>query len=123
LLERIHDENGIRVEQLLKALQTHAPAVLSTWIGRVKLLAEKVKTIHWQEDIWNVPGAPRISLLIDNAAMGYEGLDDDEYFTTARLEVSDRVAIPPHHWRPDLYPNHKMLDGHITRHCYMMADD
>jgi hypothetical protein len=120
LLERIHNAGGIRVSELLAALDRYAPVILSTWIQRVKDLAKKVETGHWQEDIWNVPGAPRISILLDNTDMGSDAFDDDVYLDRVRHDLCD--LNHPYWGRPDIYPIHEMLDGHITRFHYVVAD-
>ena len=118
LLQRLHNKDGIRVGEVLAALEEHASAVLSRWRECADALAEDVCRGHWQEDIWDVPGVPRISLLLDNADMGQESLDNDKDY----IDSISRDLSGPDYWdRRDQHPIHSTLDGHITRHCYMFA--
>jgi hypothetical protein len=116
LLTRVRNESGVRVGQIIAALKDHA----ATWTTRAEKLANQISTRHWQEDVWQVPGAPHFSLLLDSEAMGDEGIDEE-------AEVSRMFETPLSIGFVNIdfdtfYPSCEMLCGHITRHCYMYAD-
>jgi hypothetical protein len=126
LLTRLHNDLGITIGEVFAALEEHATTVLSTWTARAHELADQVKTGHWQEDIWNVPGAPRFSILLDNSAMGQDDFDPekenqrmiDNIVNNRIYHVDDVTNLTPE----THYPKSTLFEGHITRHCYMFAD-
>jgi hypothetical protein len=69
LLLRIHDDQGIRVEQLLTALNHSCPAVLESWLEQAEELKSHIPGTHWIDDIWGLPGAPKIFIYLDNSQM------------------------------------------------------
>jgi hypothetical protein len=73
-LERIHNEEGIRIEQLLRALNRQYRGALSIWNTQVADLKEKVRTGHWIDDIWTVPIRPMVYVIMDNPRMR-QGVD------------------------------------------------
>jgi hypothetical protein len=120
LLKRVRNDSGVHIGQIIAALKDHAATVLSTWTTRAEKLANEVSTRHWQEDVWQVPGAPRFSLLLDSEAVGDEGIDEDAEI--ARMSDTPlRIGFENIDF-DTFYPSCQMLHGHITRHCYMYAD-
>lgn len=84
LLGRIHNPEGLRVNEFLSALEQYYPIVFHAWLYRAYRLREQVAWRHWIDDIWYVPGAPELVLLLDNCAMKAEE-DGLEYgFHTSR---------------------------------------
>jgi hypothetical protein len=112
LLGRVRNDEGIRVREFITALKSYAPRVLSAWTERVKQLQSKVATGHWTDDIWNVPGQPRITLLLDNAAMLSDSFDNREF-----------MRGPADPWRNANTILQSTFCGHITRPFLLLADD
>jgi hypothetical protein len=112
LLGRVRNDEGIRIGELIAALKSYAPRVLSAWTERVEQLQSKVATGHWTDDIWNVPGQPRITLLLDNAAMQVDTFDE--------LEFSQSPDNP---WRDANTILHSTFCEHITRPFLLLADE
>ena len=70
LLARICKDDGIRIAELLEALEEVAPKVLSTWTMYAQHLHDiLIPTSHWIDDVWCMPGAPKVVIHLDNAAM------------------------------------------------------
>jgi hypothetical protein len=120
LLTRVRKDSGVRVGQIIAALKGHAATVLSTWTTRAENLADQVSGAHWQEDVWQVPGAPRFSLLLDSEAMGNEGIDEDAEIARM-LDTTMRIGYENIDY-DTFFTSCEKLRGHITRHCYMYAD-
>jgi hypothetical protein len=123
LLSRVRNDEGVRIEQVLAALEEHAATVLESWIGRAEKLANHANHGHWQEDIWQVPGTPRFTLLLDSTEMGDGGMDD--YAEAAQItEYLDAIGLDHQGpWDMESWVlMTKMLHGHITRHCHLFAD-
>ena len=98
LLGRIQDPQGIRVGQLFTALREHSSTVSSAWIDQAtKYIVEKGIAIgHWVDDIWLVPGRPKMVLLLDNKEMR-DGIDihwhvSRPMYVTARALREEREA-------------------------------
>ncbi|KAF2873626.1 hypothetical protein BDV95DRAFT_488823, partial [Massariosphaeria phaeospora] len=58
-----------RFTQLLAALQEVSTTTLSTWLREAEELKELVRTGHWVDNVWLIPGAPKLLLLLHNGAM------------------------------------------------------
>jgi hypothetical protein len=122
LLTRLHNNDGVRVDELIAAMEAHAQTLLATWINRAEGLTKQAGNGHWQEDIWTVPGTPRFELLLDASGMGQDYFDEeqaDNRFTdpeNTMLIRADGFDL----WEFLGHP--RSLEGHITRHCYMWAD-
>ena len=84
LLGRIHNPEGLRVNEILSAFGQYSPIVLRTWIYRAHRLREQVAWGHWIDDIWCVPGALKLVPLLDNCAMKTEGDGLDYGFHISR---------------------------------------
>jgi hypothetical protein len=132
LLARIRNDKGVRIDQMFAILDEHAATVLESWTSRAEKLANHANDGHWQEDIWHVPGTPRFTLLLDSAAMGDDGLDDysDAALIKADMDAVDLASrdLATFHQRDwhsvteSWVVTTRILDGHITRHCYLFAD-
>jgi len=111
LLTRIRNDQGVRVSELLYALQQVAPIVLETWFKNTEWLVGEILQAHWIDDIWNVPGAPTIHIYLDNVDMS----DDVHMFKSiASAEEVDAWSTAN--------PLVLGLSSHITRAALMSSE-
>jgi hypothetical protein len=83
-LERINDEDGIRIGQLLRALVRQSGRIISTWTQQTQRLKHTVRTGHWIDDVWNLPGWPTVYIMLDHMEMR-EGLEPGFHATREGL--------------------------------------
>ncbi|KAI4620959.1 hypothetical protein J4E83_005322 [Alternaria metachromatica] len=105
LLRRLRRDDGIRVIDLLIALETIKSTVLSNWTKDAEKLREQVKKSHWIDNIWTLPGSPTIRIYLDNGLMA----DEPPY---AAEGIADRDHYS-HPFRGDTYK---------FRRAYMIAE-
>ncbi|KAF2117056.1 hypothetical protein BDV96DRAFT_598001 [Lophiotrema nucula] len=65
-LTHLHDKDGIRTITLLNALDQVTNLVIERWVGYAKQLRQWISGGHWKYDVWTVPGAPKIVILLSN---------------------------------------------------------
>jgi hypothetical protein len=82
LLRRVRRDNGIRIADLLEALEATAPELMSRWMVNAEELREKVKEAHWIDDLWKIPGTPRFRIYLDRADMSDEKVHVDSCLST-----------------------------------------
>ncbi|KAF2830699.1 hypothetical protein CC86DRAFT_316215 [Ophiobolus disseminans] len=93
LLLRLRNDEGIRVAELLDAMESVAPTVLETWRSSTQfLLDHRLKNAHWIDNIWFLPGVPRLSLHLDHTDMSDEVIDYDGMTTFHGVDVADAQA-------------------------------
>lgn len=97
--------------ELVAVLQSYSDKVLSSWVERVEELLSKVATGHWVDDIWNVTGQPRITILLDRTNIIDERADDRDIV----------VEYPNGTMTEGLLP--RTFRGHTTRPVLMVAND
>jgi len=111
LLTRIRNDQGVRISELLNALQQVAPIVLETWFKSTEWLVGEILQGHWIDDIWKVPGAPTIRIFLDNVDMS----DDVHMFSSC--DSAEEV----HAWWT-ANPLVLGLSSHITRAALMKSE-
>ena len=112
LLKRIRNNNGIRVAELLDALQSCAPQLLAKWVKCAEHLRKNVtETGHWVDNVWLIPGTPRFRIHLDSC------------------DMSDEVPYANAVWTPEMARDAETLIGaslgyqaHITSTAYMSAE-
>jgi hypothetical protein len=73
-LERINEKNGIRINQLLRALKRQSRQIIFMGTQQAEDLREKVRTGHRIDDDWHERGWPTVFIILDNSERS-EGLD------------------------------------------------
>ncbi|KAI4642946.1 hypothetical protein J4E93_007015 [Alternaria ventricosa] len=108
-LRRLRREDGIRIGDLVEALQEAAPTMHSKWMQRAGQLREQVKQGHWIDDLWKIPGAPRFQIHLDRCDM------TDEYspkkFPQGWMNAPEEAAVLAQLGSA----------AHITRDAYICA--
>jgi len=112
LLVRVRNDEGIRIAELLAALESVAPTVLETWRFNTQfLLDHRLKNAHWLDNVWLFPGVPRLSIHLDHTDMSDEVIDYQAMKTFADVDAAEAVAQEKMGYR-----------HHITRVAYMCAE-
>ena len=111
LIARVRIDHGVRVDEFVDALQNSSPLILDTWLMNADRLVEEIKRAHWIDDIWTIPGAPKIRVYLDNVGM---------------LDEHDVINLAP---SPDEFQAYDAsrasvlgLSSHITRAAQMKAE-
>ncbi|KAF2824861.1 hypothetical protein CC86DRAFT_420177 [Ophiobolus disseminans] len=92
LLVRLHNDKGITIGEVVRALNENTPRLYSAWLERAADLRSKISTGHWQEDIWHVPSSPRFYLMLDSSAMDQEWIGDQEH--SAQIQLAMTNGLP-----------------------------
>jgi hypothetical protein len=112
LLARICNDDGISISELVNVLENVAPTVLSTWRREAQNLYDRVARSHWIDDIWFLPGKPRIRIYLDNVDMSTAYFDFEallEGFNGLQLATGAAAAKMGYNFHP-------------TRVAYMVAE-
>lgn len=123
LCKRIRNPDGIRVSDLIDALNECAPIVLQTWGEQAKRLHEEVQIAHWIDDIWKLPASPQFRIYLDNTEMSDKEIRDAEPIPSEAYTLADDV-----HWynmdQAAKRTAHATMEyaAHITRAAYMAAE-
>ena len=112
LLERIRNDNGIQVAELLDALTTCAPEMLAKWVECAEHFRKRITDDgHWVDNVWLIPGTPRFRIHLDNCAMPDE-VPDIGTVNTIQLANAAEAA----------FGASLGYQAHITRTAYMSAE-
>jgi hypothetical protein len=112
LLRRVRRDDGIRITDLIEALEATAPELMSKWMVNAEELREKVKEAHWIDIIWKIPGTPRFRIYLDRADMSDEKVHADSLRSTDAAIWSAAITAAEATLG---YP------AHTTRTAYMSA--
>ena len=107
-IRRLRRDDGIRIGDLVEALQEAVPIIHSTWMQRAEQLRERVKQGHWIDDFWKIPGTPRFRIHLDRCDMTDEYLPEkfpQEWWNAPEAAVVEQFGSA----------------AHITRDAYMCA--
>ena len=93
LLKRICNNDGIRISELINTLVQVAPEALSKWTAHAQHFHDVVvPTSHWFDNIWRMPGAPKIAIRLDNAAIPSSDFDFNELAIQSGFNEAQRAA-------------------------------
>ncbi|KAF2117472.1 hypothetical protein BDV96DRAFT_644886 [Lophiotrema nucula] len=76
LLKPIHNDNGIRVGEIVHALRIHSFTLRILWLEEARRLKEQFATSHWRDNIWHLLGRPKFYIMLDNSSIGNILMDD-----------------------------------------------
>lgn len=82
LLTRIHREDGVRIGDVLEALQDVHAEVLSLWQSDAKKLTQSLQQPDWttftfqdrKEQVWKASGFPKVLIFLENSRDRNEAL-------------------------------------------------
>ncbi|KAI4925391.1 hypothetical protein J4E85_007270 [Alternaria conjuncta] len=107
----IRNDQGVRIAELLDALQRFAPVLLETWFKNTEWLVGEIRQAHWIDDIWTIPGAPTFRIYLDNVDMS-----DDAHLIDLNPSGEEIDAFMTAN------PLVLGLSSHITRAAQMNAE-
>lgn len=102
LLVRLHNKDGIRISQLVNAMEQCTPTITWTWEQNVDHFLEKIVPVsHWIDDIWQLPGTPKLIVRLDSHEMttggpGFEALYMQDQNREADVEAIARYGYNIH---------------------------
>jgi len=111
LLTRIRNDQGVRISELLEALQRIAPIVLEAWFKSTEWLVKEIPQAHWIDNLWRTSGASTIRIYLDNV-----GMSDDVHMINSSPSLEEFDA-----WET-ANPLVLGLSSHITRAAQMNAE-
>ena len=117
LLVRVRNDNGVKVGDVVEALRKHTPEVISSWFDSASELRSLVSSGHWVDDIWHTPGTPRFFLLLDNAVMSQEWMDEGGLHDQIAHDSSELLG----RYDPAMVQIPIAFRGHDTRPVYLTA--
>jgi hypothetical protein len=106
LLARIRNDGCVRVSQVLDALHRVAPTILETWQSRASELLDSTGDAHWIDDVWTIPGYPRILIHLDHIDMQDAEVNSDAPWGEMTDAKNQRQG----------------LAFHASRQAYMVAE-
>jgi hypothetical protein len=82
-LYSVRNTDGIKVRELVEALQASLPTLRETWTVGARGFRERIPEFHWLDNIWQYPGLPRFFIVLENMEMNHT--DNDHAFHASRL--------------------------------------
>jgi hypothetical protein len=91
LLFRVHNGGGVRIAELVTALESCASTVVSSWRQSVENHRQGIAVSHWIDDRWRLPAAPTIVICLNSDEMADEEVDYETFTGTSQYR-DQRIA-------------------------------